>query len=273
MGARIASAWRMPDELWARIRPLLPREKPAGTRGRPVVPFRQVMDGIFYVLRTGCHWKAVPREFGSGSTVHRRFQEWTQAGIFERLWRDVLQEYDALVGIDWTWQSLDSAITKAPLGGEETGPNPTDRAKSGTKRHLLTDGRGTPLAVTVSGANRHDKKKVEDTLKVLPENRPTPTPEEPQHFCADKGYDFPDVRDLVTQWGYTLHIKARGEEQAEKARIPGYRARRWVVERTHSWMNRFRKLLIRFEKKVQNFLGLIHLACAFITARRAGILG
>jgi putative transposase len=93
MSIAVAPQFRMPDELWDRIQPLLPAEKPLRTNGRPVVPFRDVMDGIFYVLRTGCHWKAVPAAFGSGSTVHARFQEWVQAGVFERLWREVLHEY------------------------------------------------------------------------------------------------------------------------------------------------------------------------------------
>lgn len=158
-------------------------------------------------------------------------------------------------------------------GEKETGPNPTDRAKSGTKRHLLTDGAGVPLAVTVSGANRHDMKMTQATLKSIIVPRPVPTARRKQHFCADKGYDYPNVRELVVNWGYTLHIKSRGEESHGCKHIPGYRARRWVVERTHSWMNRFRKLLIRFEKKSENFLALIHLACSYITLRQIEVLG
>jgi putative transposase len=102
---------------------------------------------------------------------------------------------------------------------------------------------------------------------------PEPTAAAPQHLCGDKGYDYADVREAVDLWGYTVHIKARGEEAKEKAEIPGYRARRWVVERTHSWMNRFRRLLIRWEKKSANYVGFIHLACAWITYRAAGLLG
>ena len=82
---------------------------------------RDVLDAIFYVLRTGCQWKAVPREFGSGSTLHRRFQEWVRRGVFRRLWRAGLLEYDKLAGIQWDWQSIDGAMTKAPLGGEKYG--------------------------------------------------------------------------------------------------------------------------------------------------------
>ncbi len=114
---RLRTIWRLPDELWGELQPLLPPEKPPGTPGRPVVPFRHVIDGILYILRTGCQWKALPREYGSGSTCHRRFQAWVQTGVFEKLWTVLLLRYDELRGIQWTWQSLDSAMVKAPLGG------------------------------------------------------------------------------------------------------------------------------------------------------------
>ena len=116
-------------------------------------------------------------------------------------------------------------------------------------------------------------KMVESTLKVIMIERPEPTEENPQHLCMDKGYDYPEVRELVAAWGYTAHIRSRGEETASKERIPGYRARRWVVERTHSWLNRFRRLLIRWEKKVENYLAMLHFACAWITFRAAGVFG
>src|SRR6516165_6501867 len=168
---------------------------------------------------------------------------------------------------------MDGAMTKAPLGGEQTGKNPTDRGKIGTKRSLLTDGQGVPLGVAVSGANVHDKRLVEETIKSMPIKRPKPSAKDPQHMCQDKGYDFPDVRELVAEYGYTAHIPARGTDPAKQKKMPGYRARRWVVERTHSWFNRFRRLLIRWEKKVANFKAFLHFACAWVTYRAAGVLG
>jgi putative transposase len=157
--------------------------------------------------------------------------------------------------------------------GKKTGPNPTDRAKSGTKRSLLTDGDGVPLSVVVAGANVHDKRLVAPTLDRMAIDRPAPTSRRKQRFCADKGYDYLDVRALIDKWGYTAHIKSRGQEKVERETIPGYRARRWVVERTHSWFNRFRRLLIRWEKKSANYLAFLHFACAWVTFRAAGILG
>lgn len=138
---------------------------------------------------------------------------------------------------------------------------------------MLTDGAGIPLSVSVAAANTHDKWLVEPTLKALAIKRPEPTTKQPQHICMDKGYDYTDVREMVSDWGYTAHIKTRGEEANSKKKIPGYRSRRWVVERTHSWFNRFRRLLIRWEKKTENYEALLHFACACITYRSANVLG
>jgi transposase len=117
-----APSWRVPDELWERVEPLLPRYRTSRRGGRPRVDLRRVLDGILYVLRTGCQWKAAPQEFGCPSTLHNYFQEWTQKRVFFRLWKEALREYDDLEGIDWGWQSVDGAMTKAPLGGEKNRP-------------------------------------------------------------------------------------------------------------------------------------------------------
>ncbi len=109
---------RIPDDLWNEIKNILPAEKPGNTIGRPIVPYRKVLDGIIFVLRSGCQWKMLPKEYGSaGSTCHRRFQEWIQLGIFEKLWYRLLKIYDNRIGIKLTWQSLDSISVKSPLGG------------------------------------------------------------------------------------------------------------------------------------------------------------
>ena len=107
----------IPDDLWNEIKNILPAEKPEDTIGRPIVPYRKVFDGIVFVLRTGCQWKMLPKVYGSGSTCHRRYQEWMQLGIFYKLWSRLLQKYDKKIGIKWDWQSLDSISIKSPLGG------------------------------------------------------------------------------------------------------------------------------------------------------------
>jgi len=108
---------KVPDKLWDRIKKILPKEKPSYTVGRPVVPYRKVIDGILYVLRTGFQWKMLPKDYGSGSTCHRRFQEWNKLDVFKNIWIRLLKIYDYLISINWTWQSLDSISIKSPLGG------------------------------------------------------------------------------------------------------------------------------------------------------------
>lgn len=157
--------------------------------------------------------------------------------------------------------------------GGKTGPNPTDRAKKGVKRSVLTEGGGIPIGLAIDGANRHDMKMVEATVNSIPLKRPKPTKQRPQGMCLDKGYDYDSVRDLVAEFGYTAHIRARGEEAQAIKRDAGFKARRWVVERTHSWMNRFRRILTRWEKKPINYLALLHFVCALITFRSAGLFG
>ena len=119
-----AGSWSLPQQLWERIEPLLPKYRPSKQGGRPRLNLRSVVEGIFYVLRTGCQWKAAPRCFGSGSALHNYFQEWVEMGVFEKLWKHALLEYDDLEGIDWKWQSLDGAMTKSPLGGEKNREKP-----------------------------------------------------------------------------------------------------------------------------------------------------
>jgi transposase len=108
---------RVPDELWDKIKNILPKEKPLRTVGRPIIPYIKVIDGILHVLRTGCQWKMLPKEYGSGSTCHRRFQKWNSLDIFKKSWIKLLKIYDDCIGINWTWQSIDSIYIKSPLGG------------------------------------------------------------------------------------------------------------------------------------------------------------
>lgn len=114
----VAPEYQISDELWERIEPLLPPPKPKKKSGRPRMDDRKAMSAIFYVLRTGCQWQALPRSLGASSTVHDRFQEWRDGGVFVRMWQVGLQEYDELKGLDWEWQAMDGAMTKAPLGGK-----------------------------------------------------------------------------------------------------------------------------------------------------------
>lgn len=137
----------------------------------------------------------------------------------------------------------------------------------------MTDGSGLPLSVVIAGANRHDMKLARATLDAILVKRPEPTLEQPQGLCLDKGYDYDEVRALAKEFHYTTHIRARGEEALTLKREIGFKARRWVVERTHSWLNRFRRLLIRWEKRADTYLAMLHLACGIIAWRATGLLG
>jgi putative transposase len=129
------------------------------------------------------------------------------------------------------------------------------------------------VVIVLLAANRHDKKLAEATLESILVHRDLPEPGEEQGLCLDKGYDYDDIRELVAEFAFTAHIRARGEEARALKREAGYKARRWVVERTHSWMNRYRRILLRWEKKAANYLALLHFACVWITYRAAGLLG
>lgn len=130
-----------------------------------------------------------------------------------------------------------------------------------------------PLAIVIAGANRHDMKLTQATLeaqRIVPSDLQDG---ELRNLCLDKGYDYAEVREIVAAWGYVGHIPPRDERERIIHDIPNYRARRWVVERSHSWMNRFRRLLIRWEKKPENYLAFLHLSCACIAVRAIQVFG
>jgi putative transposase len=263
--------FHIPRPWWRKIRKVLP--KPAKQRGpgRPRADDHAALDGIWYVLWTGCQWKAVHRDwFGvCSSTLHERFQTWQRLGVFDQILRIMVQFYAKKRSIQWKWQSIDSQSCPAPLGGEQTGQNPTDRGKRGSKIHLLVDKRGAPLAVFITGANRHDKWSADDLIISVVVPRPDPANRE-QHICMDRGYVYDDVHQFVEQERYIAHIKhrrRRGEPVIEDCPVPGetqFPARRWVVERTFGWLAKRRSLRIRWCKKVENWLAFVQLACAHI---------
>jgi len=154
---------------------------------------------------------------------------------------------------------------------EATGANPTDRGKCGTKRHLLTDGRGIPLATVISGANRTDMKKLADLLDARLYASPAAAPGAAPQLCLDRGYDYAACRETAVAQGYTPHIPPK-RSVAHPLPAPGdpdrHPPRRWVVEAAHSWFNRFRRLLIRWEKSAANYLGFVQLAACLIIYRK-----
>jgi putative transposase len=129
------------------------------------------------------------------------------------------------------------------------------------------------MGLVVEGANRHDMKLVRGTLDSLVVMRPPPTAGQPQGMCLDKGYDYQEVHEILEEFGFTAHIRSRGEEAQAIKDQASQKARRWVVERTHSWLNRFRRILVRWDKKPEHYLAFLHFACALIAFRAAGLFG
>ena len=149
-------------------------------------------------------------------------------------------------------------------GGDLIGPNPTDRGKAGTKRSILVEGDGGPLSAVVAGANVNDFKLLGATIEAAVVERPSGE----QHLCLDKGYDNPVGRSQTADHGYIPHIRRIGEEKLDSQGVKRYPARRWVVERTLAWLSKCRTILVRYEKKAANYLGLVHLACMLLWFRR-----
>ena len=135
------------------------------------------------------------------------------------------------------------------------------------KRSLLVEANGGPLGVVIAGANVHDAKLLEATLEAVVVERPQPTAEHPQHLCLDKGYDNPSGRQAAEGHAYVPHIRKIGEEKLDQQRRKRYPARRWVVERTLGWLSKCRAILVRYDKKARNYLGLLQLGCALLWFR------
>jgi putative transposase len=245
----------VPRPVWRKVQRDLPKERRDKGKGRPRLAHRNGLNGIGYILWTGVQWKAVKREwFGvSASVLHHRFQEWETLGIFAQLMTAMVGYYAKRRRVKWQGQAIDAKSCPAPLGGEATGNNPTDRSKRGSKIHLLVDERGAPLAITLTGANRHESTAALDLIAAIVVYRPKSN----QHLCADKAYDTLEIRDFLGFQDYLTHIKINprraarenvASEVAPSNLETRYPARRWVIERTFSWLAS-RSLRTRWCKK------------------------
>ncbi|MFE7116974.1 IS5 family transposase [Streptomyces sp. NPDC057654] len=257
----------VPDDLWERIAPLLPARPPRRHRfpGRKPVDDRVAPAGIVYVLCTGVAWADVPAErIGcSGVTCRRRLRDWTEAGVWPRLHAALPAELRSagLLGMDDC--SIDGS--RALKGGAHTGPSPVDRARPGSKHHVIVDRHGIPLAVSLTGGNRHDVTQLMPLLDAIPRikglrGRPL---HRPRRLFADRGYDFDTYRRLIRKRGITPKIARRGAPHGS-----GLGKTRWVVERTFAWLHQFKRLRIRYEIRADLHQGLLELACTIICLRR-----
>ncbi|MCJ2109634.1 IS5 family transposase [Methylobacterium sp. E-025] len=257
----------LPDDLWSEIGPLLPPPRPRPKGGRRPIENRVALTGILFVLRSGRPWEMLPAEMGCGSgiTCWRRLRDWQEAGVWARLHQVLLGRLHAASQLDWSRASLDSASVPAKKGGSATGPNPTDRGKAGTKRHLVVDARGTPLALTFTGANRHDSVMMAPTLDAIPPVRNARrgrSRRRPHKLNADKAYDARARRQECRARGIVPRIARRGIDSSERLG-----RHRWVVERTHAWFNRFLRLPVRYERRADIYQALTRFAASLITLK------
>ena len=256
------------DELWAHVQPLLPPPPPRRFRfpGRKPLDYRRVLTGILFVLKTGIAWDDLPAELGCGcgKTCHHYLQEWYRAGVWQELHALLLAELNGADQIDWSRALIDASFCKAPEGGEDTGPNPTDRGKSGSKHHVLTDAQGIPLNATVTAANVNEVTQALDVLVNKPAvgGKPGPKRERPERLQGDSGYDSEPLRKVLRWLGITPVLGKR-----RRGHGSGLGKLRWFVERTISWLHSFGRLRRRLDRLTEIQDAFLRLACSLICLR------
>jgi len=249
------------DALWSLIRPLLPASMPKLQGGRPRVSDRARLTGILFVLRSGIPWRVLPKQlgFGSGMTCWRRLRDWQHAGIWD-LTHFVLLSWLSRNGqIDWSPAVVDSCSVRAVLGAANWGQS--DRPKRGSKRHLICDGRGIPLAIELTGANYPDSTQALPLLDAIPplqglRGRPRSRPD---CILGDRAYDAEKIRRALRVRHISPLLAMRNTENGS-----GLGRWRGVIERTFAWLNQFRRLRLRYEKRADMHKALLSLACALI---------
>jgi transposase len=263
---------RVVDAVWAAVEPLIPMHHPEphplGCH-RPRISDRKCFTGILYRLVTGCSWDVAGRLAGVGeTTLRRRRTVWNRAGVFSELRGEATRAYDRIIGLDLSEAAIDGSQHKAPFGGEGTGPNPTDRGKSGWKWSLATDRVGIPLAWAIDGANRNDMALLEPTLQQLDT---AGLLEEIETLHLDKGYDNGVTVALVTTAGIDDLVCAKrrkpGEPKAPTVPVKNGShtlGLRWPVERTNSWLSNFGQLRRNTDRFTGQRLAQLDLAVALI---------
>ncbi|WP_404819318.1 IS5 family transposase [Streptomyces stelliscabiei] len=257
----------VPDELWELFRRVVPPTeviRPQGG-GRRRAGDRETLAAIIFVATSGCTWRQLPPVFGPAwPTVYRRFAHWSRARVWARLHRVILDELGALGELDWSRCAIDSVSVRAAKG-LLTGPNPTDRGKSGSKIHLITDRKGLPLSLGISAANLHDSQGLVPLVRGIPpiRSRRGPRRRRPGKLHGDKGYDYDHLRRWLRCRGIRHRIARRGIESSQRLG-----RHRWVVERTVSWLAGCRRLHRRYERKPEHFLAFVGIAALLIGHRR-----
>ena len=251
------------EPIWEQFSALLP-EPPAVVPTHPLgchrrrVPDRVVFEHVVAALVHGSGYERIATPGCSDRTIRRRLHEWAAAGLGVALHTIAVALYDRMIGLDLTDLVVDGCITKAPGAGDRRGRSPVDRGKQGLKRSTLTDGAGVPLHLVAAGANRHDGPLLRPTLEGLAKLGPLP-PAVTVHL--DRGYDSTVTRDLLEEFGFAGEIARKGVAAPIQAGV------RWVVERTHAWMNGYGKLRRCTERRAAVVDFYLFLAAAFVVTR------
>nr|WP_143061164.1 IS5 family transposase [Saccharopolyspora shandongensis] len=260
--------WEVDDGLWERIEPLLPVvERRFRNPGRKRLDDRKALCGILFVLYTGMPWEFLPQElgYGSGMTCWRRLRDWNEAGVWQRLHETLLAELNSAGLIDWSRAAVDGSHVRALKGGPKTGPSPVDRARIGSKHHVIVEGGGIPLAVTLTGGQRHDVTQLMPLIEAIPpvrgrRGRPRRRPEV---LYADRAYDYDKYRKLVRAKGIQPEFARRGTEHGS-----GLGVYRWVVEKAIALLHWFRRLRIRWEIRDDIHEAFLRIGCSIICWRK-----
>lgn len=259
------------DALWERLQPLLPPPPPRRFRfpGRKPLDYRKILTGILFVLKTGIAWDDLPAELGCGcgKTCRHYLRVWHRAGVWQELHALLLVELHGADRIDWERALIDASFAKAPEGGEDTGPHPTDRGQSGSTHHVMTDAQGVPLSATVTAANVNAVTQVFEVLTDMPPvgGKPGPKRQKPERLQGDRGSDSEPVRQWLRGLGITPILAARKTEHGS-----GLGVFRWFVERTISWLHAFGRLRRRLDRLTEIQEAFLRLACALIWLRFLG---
>lgn len=261
----------MPDGFYEIARKYLPEQfLPGRFGGRPPITHVVVLKVIWYVEVTGCRWKDVPKEMGCcGETARTRLQAWEKSGIWDAIHQELLALLHKHGELDVGTVIIDSTIVKAFGAGDDTGPNPVDRAKPGTKFTLAVDRHGIPMVIRVAPANKSDHNEIIPTILDVPEvaGKPGRPKSHPDDVYADAGYDSEPARQILRFLGIEPHIRYKGGEHGSHlGRV------RWVVERTISWIKGLRRMRIRYDRSHVSINACATLAAAIVCYQLASEL-
>lgn len=238
------------DILWKKIKIIIPKKKTL--RGRPEINAKQAINAIFYVLKTGIQWKALPRVFGAASTIHGKFMKWARMGIFESIFK-LVKDFYLSCNKENIWYALDANHVKAPFSNF-SGKSPVDRGKRGIKKTILVDRKGAPLAIAVGAGNIHDSKFFDEIFTKIPHHKNT------RILTADSAYDCEKFKKLCSKNNIAF-IPSTNRRRNKEKRIT-YPVHRWVVERTFGWFSWYRSLKICWSKTKISYESLLSFAAA-----------